>query len=188
MTTPLRLATCPTLPALPPATEQTIQYQEQAGQFTIHRLAQSWHYRTISHIGTFGTLFWKYVLFGTAGLILGGALGARYFFWPWVVFPWYWFFRDASAAYIVCWWGFATFAVHDLDFMKYKVSRGMIVAGLLVLTLMNTAWYLVRGSKEVSFSLFCLLAVAVPLDPCFEIVLTWLGGVGAQMQALGEKG
>jgi len=114
-------------------------------------------------------------------MTVGNALGARYVFWPWVCFPWYWFFRDAPAAYILCWYGFSSFAVYDMSLMRYKVSRGLIVAGLLVLTCMNAVWYVVRGSREVSFSLFCFLAVAIPLDPFFEPVLAYLGEAAAKV-------
>lgn len=174
--------TCPTLPTLPNRTEQAIQVQHNAGKFAVNELKQSRFYRTVNLLATAGTLFWKYSLFGTAGFIVGGALGARYFFWPWVCFPWYWFFRDAPAVYVLCWWGLASFAVHDMSFMQYKVSRGLIFAGLLVLTCMNWVWYIVKGSREVSFSLFCFLAVAVPLDPFFEVVLTYLGSTAEKLQ------
>ena len=115
-------------------------------------------------------------MFGNCGLVAGRYLGGRYCFWSWICFPWIWFFKDASASYILFWFSFTSFAVYDLDFMRYKVSRGLMCAFLVAVTCMCWIWFLVKGNREVTFSLFCFLAVAVPLDPFFDWVLTHVQG------------
>jgi hypothetical protein len=114
------------------------------------------------------------MVFSSAGLFAGSVFGARYFFWPWVCFPWIWFFKDASASYILIWYSLGSFVVYDMSFMQYKVSRTLISMYLIAVSCMLWAWFVVKGSREVRFSLFCFLAVAVPLDPFFDWALAYI--------------
>ncbi|KAK3393262.1 hypothetical protein B0H63DRAFT_14837 [Podospora didyma] len=171
----IRPETCAVLPALPERTRQTIQIQHDASKSSLDQRKQSWLYRTVAFLTTASTWVWRFVVFASAGTAVGAVLGARYFFWPWVCFPWIWFFKDASATYVLCWFGLTTFVAYDMDFMRYKVSRTLIFAGLIAVSLMTSVWFLVKGNREVAFSLFCFFAVAVPLDLVFDWIVTHVG-------------
>jgi hypothetical protein len=141
----------------------------------MNRPKQSRFRRIISFLATTSTLVWKWAIFSAAGLAVGYIFGARYFFWPWVCFPWIWFFKDASASCILIWYSLGSFTAYDLGFMQYKVSRSLIAMFLVAITCMAWAWFVVKGNREVAFSLFCFLAVAVPLDPFFDWALPYIG-------------
>jgi len=157
--------------------KKKVRIQYDTRELMMNQPEQSIFRRVIRFFATTSTWVWKWVIFSMTGLVVGQVFGARYFFWPWVCFPWIWFFKDASSSYILIWYGLGSFVVYDLGFMQYKVSRGLIAIFIIAFTCMTWTWYIVKGNREVAFSLFCFLAVAVPLDPFFDWAIPYIGTV-----------
>ncbi|KAH7308641.1 hypothetical protein B0I35DRAFT_442340 [Stachybotrys elegans] len=129
--------------------------------------------RLTYHLSEVFTWSWKLLGFSLGAILVQNMVGPRYIFWPWVCFPWIWFFKDAPGIYLVAWYAFSGVASDDLAWRRV-VPRSMIMLLLVSVSAATFIWYYVKGSREVSFYLVCFLLTAIPLEPLMDMAVIYI--------------
>lgn len=146
-----------------------VQARYVASRRSVEPSKQSRLSSVLDALTTFSSLFWQWLFFTYAAVVVANVLDTHWLFWIWLTVPWIWFVRLAPRNYVVIWYALASFAMTDMKKQyKYPISRSWLVLAYTALFLIIVAWNLIRANREIQVSLFCFLAFTVPLEPVFD--------------------
>ncbi|KAH7346918.1 hypothetical protein BKA66DRAFT_554673 [Pyrenochaeta sp. MPI-SDFR-AT-0127] len=134
-------------------------------------LSQSRVRRILSTAGSLSEYLWKFVLASIAFSLFARVASARYVFALWACIPSIWFFNHAPWYLIWIWYGLSTAATADLRW-NIPVPRTIIFIYLCVFSIIFTAWQAFKNSWELQLYWVLFLAVAVPLEPAFDFLVS----------------